>query len=279
MSKEETQKIYIELSDFLIRRGFYRKQFEKALEQELYDFCIILAWKTFIVFACEKIIDLLKRIYELDDNFAKKLKTLINDRHISAHVAEETLIATDILVWNNLNILLKIIKYIDNQHKNKFFSITVFDENNWNSISFSESDFKFIFNTKIIPKLKNAGTFNDATKIMQFIENQIDNLDMQSIEKLLSASFENADIRDCPHSYNQVIDANQGYIFFNSLLERTYKLNGDLDKWKEFYNQLGKRQGKYWNIKESLRKHGVDFGDYLIDGEWININDLFPEED
>ena len=46
---------YIELSDFLIRKNFYREQYKKALSQKLYDFLIILTWKTFMLFAYEKI--------------------------------------------------------------------------------------------------------------------------------------------------------------------------------------------------------------------------------
>lgn len=314
--ENDLQENYIELSNFLIRKDFYREQYRKALSQELYDFLVILAWKTFILFAYEKIqqsrhivgddnfkqdfwekgsliskkydlsnypvdnvfcynelddeqvIDLLKRTYEFDENFSKKLKVLRTNRNTAAHVAEETLTATATQVSNMLDLLLKAVKCIDNKYKNKFLSTTEFDRDNWSRISFSESDFKFILNTKILPGLKAARTFEVATKIMKFIEGCADYLDIQSVEKILIASLENGD------PYNQVIDANYGYIFFNFLLEKTYKLKGDFCKWKEFYDQLNSnRQTKYSNIKESLKKQGVDFGEPLGEEE-INLDDI-----
>jgi len=311
----DLQKNYAELSSFLVRKDFYKGQYKKSLEQELYDFVIILAWKTFILFAYEKIqqtryivgdekfkndfwqkgsltstkfdlsnypvdnifcyneledeqvIDLLKRIYEFDDNFSKKLKVLKTDRNTASHVAEETLAATDTQISNTLDFLIKTIKCIDNNYKNKFLIITSFEQDSWTRISLSESDFKFILNTKILPGLKEASKFDVATTIMKFIDSHADYLDISSIEKILAVSLENGD------PYNQVIDASHGYTFFNSLLERTYKLKGNLDKWKEFYEKLGNRKIRYSNIRESLKKQGIDF-DSLEDEEEIDIKDI-----
>jgi len=172
---------YIELSDFLIRKNFYREQYKKALSQKLYDFLIILTWKTFMLFAYEKIqqtryiidevkfrqkywrkgsltqkelsnypvdnvfcynglddeqiIDLLKRTYEFDENFSKQLKSLRAGRNTAAHVAEKTLTATDLQVSNTLDLLLKTIKHIDNNYKNKFLKTVEFEQDSWIKLS------------------------------------------------------------------------------------------------------------------------------------------------
>jgi len=111
-------------------------------------------------------------------------------------------------------------------------------------------------NVKILPELKKAGSFDGATKIMEFIEDCANYLDVGDIEKILSASLKNRGM------YNQVIDARYGHNFFNFLLGKTYDLKGGLERWKEFYNQLSNKQKlQYSTIKESLEKQGIYFND------------------
>jgi hypothetical protein len=312
--KKDLLKDYFELSNFLVRNDFYRSQYAKGVSKKLYDFLIIILWKTFILFSYEKIqqtrhivskdkfkidywekkglkekkhelsnypidnvfsyneiedekiIDLLKRIYEFDENFSKKLKALKTDRNTSAHVAEKTLFSTEIQINNATSFLLKAVKNIDNKYKNKFLKTIKLKETVWEKISYSKTDFKFILNIKILLELKKANSFDSAKDIMKFIERFVDYLDIECIEKILTTSFENKG------TYNQVIDGSYGYSFFNFLLDRTYEIKGNLNKWKLFYEQLNDDQKyRYLNIKDSLNKQGIFFEK---DEEEIDINSI-----
>lgn len=67
-------------------------------------------------------------------------------------------------------------------------------------------------------------------------------------------------------------DVSYGYSFFNFLLDRTYKIKGNLNKWKLFYEQLNDDQKyRYLNIKDSLNKQGIFFEK---DEEEIDINSI-----
>lgn len=300
-TRSELQKSYATLNNFLIHKSLYQKEYEKALSVNLYDFLIILIWKTFMLFSYEKvqqirniigdedfekkywkrggltgnkysihnypisnvfcynelkdeqIIDLLKKLYEFDNNFSKKLKVLKTDRNTAAHVVEKDLKATNTQVKNTLNFLTKAVQIIDRKHKNKFLDIIEPGQDHLKKITFSESDFEYILEAKILPGLKNAETFDVATEFMKFIKNYSEYLNSQSIKKILTASIKNNPL-DNSYYYNQVIDANYGPIFFSFLLEKTYSLKSGLSKWKQFYKALGDRQKRYSKIKDLIEK-------------------------
>lgn len=210
----------------------------------------------------EAILKLGKRLFDLDENLIKALLYRVkHDRDTAAHVADETLNATEIQIQQTLQHCNKVIEKIEASFcDNYLFKAINEDPSTIQVQEITHSSFKHLLNAKILEGLKTSPSFDTSSKLMRFISDHIEKLEPKDIENILSNSLENKGM------YNQVIDAVQSYGFFNRLLKHSYMIGVDLSSWKSFYLALDVNQKKHLKVlKESLIKNGVEFDDEQVD--------------
>jgi len=197
-----------------------------------------------------KLINLLSRLYSIDENFFKKLRHLKNTRDVASHVTDTILANTEDSLKFFMDDLEKIMKAMNDLHLNKL--ILNCDLWIWGNLDLSGVDKKFLLN-KSIEELAMVLSFDSATVTIDRILNLKDVMDENDLDMILKNSGENIN-----GSYNQVLDGKSSIRFIQNLLAFSYEKGWSLDLWKIFYNKLDNHlKEKFIDVRLSLKKRGV----------------------
>jgi hypothetical protein len=197
-----------------------------------------------------KLINLLSRIYLVDENFFKKLRHLKNIRDTASHVSDLILATTDESLESFLDDLTKIIKRINDFHSEKF--IFSYDYELCKNLELSRID-KSLLLDELIKKLAVVISFDGAASVMRKILDFKEIIIEANINKILEKSSENIN-----GTINQVLCNNFSIKFIQNLLALSYERDYDLDTWKLFYNGLDNTlRERFGDIRISLKKRGV----------------------
>lgn len=198
----------------------------------------------------DKLINLLSRIYSIDDNFFKKSRFLKNIRDVAAHVTDSILANTEGSLVSFREDLEKIINTINEFHFKKFLSGCDFEI--ISNLELSRIDKAYVLDA-LINELAVVLSFDSAMVLMEKIIKFKDDINEIYLKKILEKSLENIN-----GAYNQVLENSFSIKFFQDLLAFSYKRDYELESWKFFYNNLDdKLKKKFSDIRISLKRRGV----------------------
>lgn len=144
------------------------------------------------------LLDLLGRMYPIDNNFIKRLKQLKNSRDVAAHIADEILLNTKEGVDHFFGEILKITGKVNEYHREKILSKVLEDKEVEMHLSIADTVY-FVKNK--IQKLSDALTFDVADSAMKYINRKKKFLSFELLESILANSVKNKN-----GAYNQVLE-------------------------------------------------------------------------
>ncbi len=282
--KKKAKRKYEYLCGHIYNSDKYKEQFLKAIENDLYDFAIILIWKTFMLFLYEKMYQISGIIGE--EIFIQKWEGIFNQK--PKHYRREnlywpneekddkilTFLGALYLIDSNFITQLRIIKQKRDisshvselscnypEVKNYLSELLkivekiqdchieeylkkIEDINKYQKILSSNKDMEEFLN-RLIESLRRASTFDDAQEIEGKILNLLEFFTSNQIEEVLEAVFQN----HFPYSINQVLEASGGRAtsgFLKKIFELPQNKMVKIGGWRDFYKKLF--QQKYLNM-------------------------------
>lgn len=305
MKKKIKEKFY-QLTKYICHKEKYESQFLRAVDNELFDFAVILIWKTFMLFLYEKIYQISRLIgnkvflqkwqgrfnnkkpknykkenlywpnEENDDIILSFLGTLyfIDSNFITRlrNRKRERDIASHVseLEFKEIQIEPYLSDLLEVVEKIQQCHIKEYFKDIEEVDKFLEIDTsqkdKEKFLYRLIENLRNASSFNSAQKYENDILKLKNSLAVDHIEKILDGVFENPQ----PYGINQILEADATSYFLKDIFELK---KVPIEKWKKFYQTL-KEQEFRRTTKAMLDIYGWFPEEVKCEKEEINIDDI-----